>query len=146
MELRKLVHAVVNDGSFIHLPGEGWDRHRIVKPLHRRCEVASNWFGQKRLKEPAPLLVDPSAIAPTRRRNFVLDDEDIGVIGNVAHTHGCRRDFCDRSGCFDEKNSMAFGKTRQELLRPLPYPIPIQMRVDDDRIIAAALLMPRSKE
>src|SRR5205085_11688660 len=47
-EERKFIHAIVNDRAFVQVTGESSHRHRIVKPLHRRCEISAKLPSSKR--------------------------------------------------------------------------------------------------
>ena len=137
-EKRELVHAIVNDGTLVQVTGERCHRHWIVEPLHRRFKLAAKSFSQHLLYNSAPLLVDPVAVFPTIGWHFHLQNNNIRMLGDFAQCLLCPVDLWRPHWPFDEENAVSLRKSRNELLRSLPNPVPTEMRMHHDRIVVGA--------
>ena len=136
-EKRELVHAIVNDGTLVQLTGERRYRHWIVKPLHRRFKLAARRSASTCSDNSAPLLVDPVAVFPTIGWHFHLQNNNIRVLGNFAQCLLRPLDPGARTGLSMKRTRCRCEKSRNELLRSLPNPVPTEMRMHHDRIIVA---------
>ena len=115
------------------MTGKSRHRHRVVKPLHRRLKLAPERLGQNLLHDAPPFLIDPAAVAPAARGDLHLQHDDVWIIARFPQHHLRAIDLRHRHRSFDKKHPMALRKAREKLLRPLPDPIPPEVRVHDDR-------------
>jgi hypothetical protein len=132
-ELGKLIHAIIDDRTLLHLPGERCDGHRIIKPLHRTLKLPAQGAGERGFDQPPLLRIERLPILQHGRWKLCLQDNDVRKIGQFSESRARSGDPFLRHRLLDEEDGMPFRKSGKELLRPLPHPIPAEMRVNDDR-------------
>ena len=66
LELRELVHAVIDDRPLAEPAGVGCDGHGVVEPKHGALEAAVQLAGERLEDEAAALEVDEGAVVPAR--------------------------------------------------------------------------------
>jgi hypothetical protein len=139
-EFGKLVHAIIHDGRFIHVPQERCDRHWVVEPENRVLEFATDRLVENCLHDPPALGIHPCAVAPAISGHLHLQHDDIRVIGYFAQRGARGLQAFRRDGAFNEEDGVRFRQPRMELLRTLPNPIPAEVREDDDGEVGTAKL------
>jgi len=135
-KFRKLIHAVVHREPLIHLPGERGDSHGIVEPLDGRVEIAiRERTAHEFLNQAASLAIDKAGVVPTPRRELQTKNCQVRKIFRTAEARYRRSEVRIRCDGLNEQDFVTFAQPRNELLGPLPHPIPAQMTMDNDWII-----------
>jgi len=130
LELRELVHAVVDDGALAEPAGVGRHGHGVVEPEDGLLEAAAQRAGERLEHKTAALKIDEAPLVPARGRQVNAQDGDVGMSLRLAN-HGLAGGNVEAVR-LDEEQWMTARETGEKLLRTLPDPVPAQVAESDD--------------
>lgn len=129
MKLREFNDAVIDDHALAELPRVSGDRQGIVEP-EDGVVICSGEFPCEELLQNAPTFrIDEGAIMPAVLGQMYFEDCDGRMIQGCACASEALVRVC--AVRFHEQNRMIFSQTREELLWPLPHPVPAQVADGD---------------
>ncbi len=132
LELRQLIHAVVNDRFRIHFVDKARRGHRVVEPMHGITETAVQLTLIDLVEETQTLAINPYAIMKARCGEKRLHDLHIRIVDVGANFSARDKLSLDDRRSFHKQHPMILRQSRKELLWPLPHPAPTQMTMHDD--------------